>query len=206
MAITKDSLLEGLSGSIGKLTISVTGDGKTILKHRIGKRRSKTSAAQMNQRLRFKMLVTFVRSVLPYVRCGFAEYGSQAFARSVSANKTAVASDASGISYADIKVAHGSMAAISAQTSVAGTAVTFKWDSMAYEGMADGADIIMPMVYNTDKGLGIYNVSKFTRADGMAVVAFPDIWKGDTLALYIAVRNADATQSSDSTYLGMVEA
>ncbi|MCQ2227820.1 MAG: DUF6266 family protein [Bacteroidales bacterium] len=207
MAISKDSLLEGFCGSIGKLTIIAAEDGKTILKRRIGKRnRSKMSDAQRMQQARFKMLVTCVRSVLPYVRYGYAEYGSRAYAKAVSENKMAVASDATSISYADIKVAHGSMAAISAQTSVAGTAVTFKWDSMAYEGMADSADIIMPMVYNTNKSLGIYSISRFTRADGMAVVTFPEIWKGDTLALYIAVRNADATKSSDSTCLGQVMA
>lgn len=67
-------------------------------------------------------------------------------------------------------------------------------------------DIVCVLLYNPSKNVATYDVSSASRLDASLTIAYPQLWVGDEVHVYLATRNIPGTVISDSQHIASITA
>lgn len=208
MAKIKKGILGGISGSVGNI-VGFQRQGNDYIRTKPANVRNPNTEAQQKQRLRFRLIVAFLKSVKPFIKVGFKYSGVKGgpFSVAMSVNvKEAIGGDFPdyAIDPQKLVLSQGSLygANVSAlDMSTAGSA-TITWVSDTSTAESSGNDSAMVLLYNTAKGEVAYRISGSLRSDETVTLPVPGGWSGDDIAGFLAFRAEDEASVSDSIYLG----
>lgn len=79
--------------------------------------------------------------------------------------------------------------------------VIFRWTNNGGIGNAESEEIAMPLIYNKERKIAIYDMDTATRADTYTQMNLPQEWSGNTLIFYLSFRNANGKEVSNSIKL-----
>lgn len=206
MGLIKRGILGGFTGRVGTVVGSTWKDVSYMRALAISVSNPRTPK-QQNQRGKFAMSMNFLHSITPYVRVGYKTFATNRTAFNAAMSyilRHAITGQAPQLSidYEHALVARGSlMPVFNATATLADGKVTLKWKDNSRMGDALPTDLAMPLAYNKERGLAIYDLELATRADGTAQLVLPDNWTDQPLAIYLAFRSADGSRVTNSVCL-----
>ena len=189
MGTIKQGILGGFSGRVGTVVGSTWNSVHYMraLALSVGNPRTEK---QQSQRSKFALTLSFLQAITPYVREGYRNYADRCTAFNAA------------MSYLLKNAVTGSVTPVFvAEAASEGGKVTFTWTDNSGTGDAQPTDVAMPLVYNKDKRVAVYDMQAATREDGTAELTLPEGWDGDALAIYLAFRSADGRYQSNSLCL-----
>lgn len=208
MAKLSNGILGGISGTVGNV-VGGRWRGIDYIRSKPASVKNPNTEAQRTQRMRFRLVITFLRKIQPFVAIGFRKgrksQTEMNYAMSVNIR------DAITGTYPDLEIdpsalivsvgdLQGSSTA-GLDLSVAETA-TFTWINEAGVGNASDDDAAMVLLYNADKDAVIYKLHGASRMDENLAVTIPASWSGDSVAGYLTFRSETSRGVSDSQFLG----
>ena len=196
----------GLSGKTGNL---VGSSWKGIHYLRINPQtvRNPRTESQIEQRNKVKLIVGVLRPVLLLLRMGFKNDAVKmsAYNAAFSYNiQNAITGDSPNleVDWTALRLSQGHLLGVETPTvTVANSKISFQWTDNSGEMSAKSTDVVMPVVYNIDKGYAVFGTGG-TRISELCDVAIPTSWVDDTVAMYLSVFSVETNEVSDSVYLG----
>jgi len=211
MAIMKQGILGGLSGSIGNVTGS-SWKGKAVLKSKPQSVANPQTAAQTAQRTKFGFVVAFAKEILAshikplWDRFASGQSGYNAF---VSANIDLFLNPFPSAPQ-DFVLGTGKMAATpmtQAQGNNGSATVTINWADDSGDGFKLATDEAYVVAMNGTSLEIAGEAAQATRADQTASFDFPSAQNtGETLWFWLCFRRADGTVVSKTAYATAVVA
>lgn len=213
MGVINCGILGGFSGKVGSV-VGTFVNGEAVIKS-LPENRSKgaTTPQQELQRQKVIAVAKFLKPILRYIQASFqndaieqSEYNA-AFAFNVK-DAISVSGGKPAIVFASARVAHGNLPAKvhDATAVVAPGSITYRWTNNDIVYSADASDIMLPLIYNTNKMQAIFDLSSFSRMDEQLILQTPPDWAGDSVAAFLAIAKADHSRVSNSIYLGTITA
>ena len=80
--------------------------------------------------------------------------------------------------------------------------VALSWGDNSGVGNASDTDFVMPLVYNANKRVAIYDMVSSCRGDEGVSLSYPSDWVGDTVHVYLAFVSENGSSVSDLVYVG----
>ena len=80
--------------------------------------------------------------------------------------------------------------------------VALSWGDNSGVGNASDTDFAMPLVYNANKRVAIYDMVSSCRGDEGVSLSYPSDWVGDTVHIYLGFMAEDGSLVSNSAYVG----
>ena len=80
--------------------------------------------------------------------------------------------------------------------------VALSWGDNSGVGNASDTDFAMPLVYNANKRVAIYDMVSSCRGDEGVSLSYPSDWVGDTVHVYLAFVLENGSSVYDSVYVG----
>ncbi len=206
MGKIKDGVYGGVSGKIGNL---VGSSWKGIPYMRVNPQTvsNPRTNAQQAHRAKISLVTKTLKQLSGYVNCGFKNeaVGMTAYNAAYSYTlRYCVKGEYPdlGIDWEQFMVSRGNLPNVEqVQVERTGRTVAFRWDATCRMRMAKRIDMVMPVLFNVDKGQALYGMGN-TRASGQCVVEVPSLWEGDVCMAYVAVFAVDSDEVSDSIWLG----
>ena len=203
--ITK-GILGGFSGTVGTV-IGGTWKGIDYMRSQPAKRSGSFTQAQLDQQVKFALVVKFLQSMTAFVMLSFRNFAIQmtGFNSAMSYNlKNAV----TGIypdytlDYSMVLVSRGDLPnATAPAASTAGSNVTFTWTNNAGMGKALATDKAMLVVYCEDYNMCIYTTGSAARSAGTDLLDV-STFSGKTVQTYIGFISEDGKDVAGSIYTG----
>ena len=212
MGKISQGVLGGFSGKVGNV---VGGSWKGIDYMRI-KPASVTNprtAAQVDQRSKFSIVLNFLQPMTEFLRVGFKLYAKKMtqFNSAMSYNLNHAVTGAYpnfSIDYPNVLVSRGQLngAIGAAATSTNPATVDFTWVDNSGPGRskASTTDKAMLLLYNASKGIAVYNLEGESRDTGAQSLDTPADFSGDDVEAFMAFISEDGSQVSNSVYVGSV--
>jgi len=212
MGKISQGVLGGFSGKVGNV---VGGSWKGIDYMRIkpASVANPRTAAQVDQRSKFSIVLNFLQPMSEFLRVGFKLYANKmtqfnsAMSYNLNHAVTGTYPDFT-IDYPNALVSHGQLngATGAAVASVNPAVVDFTWADNSGPGRskASTTDKAMLLVYNASKGIAVYNLEGASRDTGAQSLDVPADFSGDEVQAYLAFISEDGSQVSDSVYVGSV--
>ncbi|REL23931.1 hypothetical protein DYD21_20675 [Rhodohalobacter sp. SW132] len=208
MAKLSSGILGGISGTVGNV-VGGRWRGIDYIRSKPASVKNPNTEAQRNQRMRFRLVITLLRKMQPFVVIGFRK-GRKNQTEMNYAMSVNVRNAISG-TYPDLEIdpqalvvsvgdLQGSSTA-GLDLSVAETAI-FTWINESGVGNASDNDAAMALLYNVDKDAVIYKLHGASRADENLAVTLPESWSGDSVAGYLTFRSETNRGVSNSQFLG----
>lgn len=208
MAKLNSGILGGISGTVGNV-VGAHWRGIDYIRSKPANVNDPNTEAQQAQRMRFKLVIEFLKRIRPLIRVGF-EKGARNqtfFNRAMSVNiREAVggtfpdlALDAQALVFAEGELSGPESPAVDASVA---EVITLTWTNNGGSGSAFDDDGAMALIYNEDTGETVTMLNGAVRSDESLDVIIPAGWSGDTVAAYIAFRTADNAAVSNSRYIG----
>ena len=80
--------------------------------------------------------------------------------------------------------------------------VALSWGDNSGVGNASDTDFAMPLVYNANKRVAIYDMVSSCRGDEGVSLSYPSDWVGDTVHVYLVFVSENGSSVSDSVCVG----
>lgn len=164
---------------------------------------------QLNARIRFKLLVGFLRPINSLLRVGFKNVKKEkqsGFNAAFSANYSAVTGVAPNyvISYAQVMVSKGSLAPAYAPevSTVVGAGIKFDWSALAVLDSGEPTDLVTVLVYNEAQNLFVGFMGVAARSALTYTLDLPSEFAGDQVQCWISMASANGDLVSDSKFVG----
>lgn len=199
----------GFQGKAGAL-VGRRKDGKNIVSAIPHPSQKPATLAQVNQRAKFGMLVSFLRRITGLIRVGFQDardQGQTAFNAAFQENYykaiTGVAPNFT-IDYPKLVYSKGLLSVPYNPVALADTPSILKvsWEAYFESDSGSATDLATIVVYNPAKGKFV----KMTGAAARSALTFnltvPPDFAGDDVHLWISMVSADGKMVSDSQYIG----
>ena len=208
MAKLSKGILGGISGTVGNV-VGGRWRGIDYIRSKPSSVKNPRTEAQRTQRMRFSLVMSFLKRSRPFINIGFYNggRGQTAMNRAMSLNVR----DAITGTYPDLEinpdtlvVSTGDLQGTSTaglDLSVADTA-TVTWSNEAGSGNASNDDAAMVLLFNTEKGAVVYSLHGASREDETLQLALPQSWSGDPVAGHLTFRSETGREVSASLYLG----
>ncbi len=208
MAKLSKGILGGISGTVGNV-VGGRWRGIDYIRSKPSSVKNPKTEGQLAQRMRFSMVMNFLKKSRAFIGIGFQNSGrgQTAMNRAMSLNVR----EAITGTYPDLEispealvVSTGDLLGASAagiDLSVAGTA-DVTWSNDAATGNGINEDGAMVLLFNTAKQAVVYSVFGASRQDETLQIAIPPSWSGDPVAGYLAFRSETGREVSESIYLG----
>lgn len=211
MAIFSKGILGGFSGKVGNV-IGSSWKGIDYMRSKPTKVNDPKTEAQLSQRQKFRLIMSFLRKVKPILDRGFrTNTGKMSPINSASSYnlRNAITGDYPDqeIDYMSVLVSRGQLlpARGASAESTNPNQVSFSWTDNSGIGSARPDDEAMILVYNRDKDRAIYIAGNGpVRQDEGYVLDLPETFGGDTVEVYLAFVSEDGDTASDSEYLGSI--
>ena len=207
MAILKNGVFGGFSGKVGNV-VGSSWKGIEYIKSRPAKMTNPRTKGQTNQRKKFIVTQTFLRTFKPLIRIGFRNYAQDrmsAFNAAMSYNmKNSIKSEADEVEldFSKVLVSVGPLcSATGLYVEVCERELQFKWNP-TLEGNANSQDQAMVLAYNPAKVEAVHDINAGKRSSAAASIILPNSWNDDFIETFLALKNADRSMLSDSIYTG----
>ena len=212
MGKISQGVLGGFSGKVGNV---VGGSWKGIDYMRIkpASVANPRTAAQVDQRSKFSIVLNFLQPMTEFLRVGFKLYAKKMtqFNSAMSYNLNHAVTGAYpnfSIDYPNVLVSRGQLngAIGAAATSTNPATVDFTWVDNSGPGRskASTTDKAMLLLYNASKGIAVYNLEGESRDTGAQSLDTPADFSGDDVEAFMAFISEDGSQVSNSVYVGSV--
>lgn len=212
MGTFKKGILGGFSGKVGTV-IGSNWRGLDVMRSLPKKSGVNPTAQQLEQRQKFALITGFLSpiSALLSAYFGNATGTSSRLNNAVSYHIKAAITGISPnfeINYAKVLLCKGELIGVKdaiMSAPVAG-AVQLDWANNAGQVLAEASDLLVAVLYNSDKAQFVVDEGSATRQDATASIAIPAEFAGDTLHAWVAFTDAVQKKASSSVYLGTVVA
>lgn len=211
MAKIREGILGGLSGKVGTV---VGGRWRDVdyIRSKPAYVRNPNTEGQQRQRARFKLMISLMRRLRPFLNEGFSVLAVRQtpMNAAMSVNlKNAISGEFPDfeVSFPDLIVARGDLkkpTGFSAEATTTGS-VSINWKDNSGRGSAKDTDQALLLIYNTDSEEAEYDVSNYTRSDAAMEFEVPEEWYGENLECYLAFKSENGEEVSESVYLGSVK-
>lgn len=209
MGKINQGILGGFSGKVGTV-VGSSWKGITYVRSVAQSVKNPRTPAQMEQRAKFRLLVSFLSDVTEFVRVGYGALAVKQTAHNAAfkynyRNALSGEGESLKIDYSKVRVSEGSLpGAESGEVSAADGKIKLTWLAIM-GGKAASGDKVMTLLYNpARRDVVTMTDGDVSRMDGSYESAYPNEWKGDKVEAFVAFRNA-AGEVSNSLYLGSVE-
>ena len=207
-----------LTGGIDYDMIGKTGNhvgrrvkGENIISMKPAKSNRPPSPLQYDQRLRFGLITSWVRSLLSVLEIGYKEYTSEmsAYNMAVSENMKYAVTGVSPnfmIDYAEARFSKGVLRKLS-DAEVAngvGAVIDFTWTSVIGQSYSKATDQVGVVVYNPVKDEFVALMNAAVRSAEEYELQLPLDWTGDPVHCWVLVVSADGKLVSDTLYVGQL--
>ena len=204
-------LVNGINGPfVGKVgnIIGTSRNGQAYIKAAHAKKRKKNNKPLSENQSRFSTAHYWLQPLLNFVRVGYKDYkrsGEFNAAKSYVMNN-AIENTGSdfAINPALVKLSQGDLP-LSADIAVAKSGadkLEFTWTFGGREEKGNGADQVMMVAYDAEKGRAHYETTGQFRRTGSDVLK---VIKGGKYHVYMAFTSHDRVKQSESVYLGEVK-
>ena len=207
MGTIKKGILGGFSGKVGTV-VGAFWKGIAYMRSLAGSVHNPKTTKQMQHRLKFAIVSEFLSRIQGFVKAGFS-------AKAVGMSEVNAAfkynfDNAIGgvypayellfnkfyVSVGSLDLPDNPSAAIDSQI------LSVSWNDNSGLGKAEATDEAMLLVYNSVKDQSVYSLAAGTRADRQASLTLPTSWSGDSVDVWLSMRNPDTGLVSNSVYLG----
>lgn len=208
MAKIKKGILGGITGSIGNI-VGFQRQGNDYIRTKPAKVKNPNTEAQQKQRLRFSLMIAFLRSIKAFINIGFKQSSGNksAFSTAMSVNVKqaiggefpdfAIDPEALVLSQGDLYGATEYGMDVSVQGSV-----TLTWTSDTSTANASENDSVMVLLFNTVNGEVAYRLNGGLRSEESLTLDIPAGWSGHDVAAFLSFRAEDENAVSGSIYVG----
>lgn len=210
MGKIKQGILGGFSGKVGTV-IGSSWKGISYMRGQAQHVKNPRTEAQLEQRSKFSLTLAFLKPITAYIRIGYKTTANKqtpfnAAMSYIVKNAITGAYPDYELNFANILVSRGALepAKNASYEAGAGSFIIKERGETTSTGRA--TDILMPLIFNADKGEAVFSTSGASRADGQITVNIPADWSGDTCHLYLGLISEDGTAVSNSVYLGSATA
>lgn len=210
MATINHGVMGGFSGAVGTV-VGGSWNGIDYMRARPTDRKDAKSIAQLDQRVRFKRVIEFLKPLKSFLPVGFKtrKAGQSAFNAAASCNlPDALTGDYPNyrIDFSKAIVSQGALPGAlnpGAHSAQAGL-IEFHWEnnSFAIDAMANDKAVLV--VYNPGIGRVVARTGGNSRSSGHQVLALPENFAGHMVHCYIAFQKANQTLISNSQYAGSI--
>ena len=203
--LSSNSVFGTITGSIGGYIFGNHKGTPYVRKKAVNVSNPRT-AAQLDQRAKFKTVIEFLKPLKSFLRIGFKSQTAK-----MSAFNAAMAYHLSHalmgsyleyvIDYSKVLVSRGKLSGAKnpAASIINAGEIEFTWKDNRY-AMAN--DMVMVVVYNPTKQEVVTIVGGTFRTEERLSIKIPLTFAGDEVYCYIAFQNARGTDASDSQFLG----
>lgn len=201
----------GFQGKAGAL-VGRWKDGKNVISAIPHPSQTPPTVAQINQRAKFKMLVSFLRRLTPLIRVGFQnahkENQSEFNAAFVQNYANAIAGVAPNyvIDYPEFMYSKGFLSGAYAAAAVVDTPATIKlsWTAQLDTGEGLPTDMATIVVYNPVKNQFVRLIGAAARSALAFNLTVPPDFAGDACHVWMSMVSANGKLVSDSKYIDEV--
>lgn len=209
MGTIKQGILGGFSGKVGTV-IGSSWKGISYMRGQAQHVKNPRTAGQVNQRLKFNLVLNFLQPNVPYIRIGYKSQAAKQteFNAAMSylvKNAVTGTSPDYALDYTKVVVSKGGLTQVTEAADswvAAQNKLTFSWTDNSGVGNALATDKAMPFIYNKAKNETIYNTAGATRTTHTMDVTVPNNWVGDKVEVYLGMVSEDGALVADSIYLG----
>lgn len=209
MGTISKGILGGFSGKVGNV-IGSNWKGIDYMRSKSSRRNSKPTQPQLEQQLKFALVVRFVQTITGLVDISFGNFAvrKSGFNSAVSYTlKNAIAGTypVYSIQYADALVSRGDLPNVLAPAVTVGAAglVTWSWTDNSGVGIARATDKALLAAYCPAFNQCVYTTGSASRnaiTDGLNLAAF----SGQDVHTWIGFISEDGQNVASSLYTGMV--
>jgi hypothetical protein len=210
MATINQGVMGGFSGTVGTV-VGGKWNGKDYMRGRQTGHTDAKSMAQLDQRARFKTVIQFLKPLKAFLNVGFKNHkaGLSAYNAASSYNLNHALAGVYPdykIDYSKVKVCHGSLPGALNPSVTAGTngEILFSWENNSNVLHAMANDKVVLVVYNPNIKKNRTLIDGNSRMSGTQAFILPDGFGKENLQCYIAFRNINQTNISDSQYVGSI--
>lgn len=199
----------GFQGKTGAL-VGRRRDGQNVITAIPHPSSKPATVAQLNQRAKFGMLISFLRRMTGLIRVGFQDAHQRdqsafnaAFRENYYNAVTGVAPNFT-IDYPELVYSKGTLSGAYNATVVVDTPATIKvsWTAQLATGLGLGTDLATIVAYNPAKGQFVTLAGAAARSALNFNLAVPPDFAGDNCHVYISMVSANGKLTSDSRYIG----
>lgn len=215
MGVYKQGFFGPYSGRVGNL-IGTFWKGRCVLRIRAANYSDANTIAQQTQRLKFKIVSSFLKAHEQLIRLGFAAADASitAFNSALKTNLEAVTGDFPNLALdlTAVKLSTGNLPGLEAGTASSTVAETVKidWNDNSNSTNAFVGDKLMVSVIDSSTGEVFLNGTDISRSAGTANIVLPSGWTGRNVEVHaFFVKKVDKVSSQDhvsaSQYIGNVD-
>lgn len=210
MGSIKLGVLGGFSGKVGTV-IGYIRNGLAFMRGLALSHTDANTPAQQEQRVKFSLVVKFLRPFAALLRIGFKTAGSRlsGFNAAMSynmANAVKGLYPAFEIDYTKVLLCKGNLPGALNPEAVSGQAgkIDFTWDNNDWDAGANPLDKVILIAYNPLLQKAVTEIGDATRASGSQSLTVPEIFSGNQVQCYIGFTNEHKTEFSNCEFLATV--
>ena len=210
MGKIKQGILGGFSGKVGTV-IGSFWKGKSLMRGLTQSHHDAKTQDQLAQRAKFSLMAKFNSLIQGITNIGFkdAENGTTAQNEAMSYNlKHAITGTypSFAVDYANVLVSMGPLPNVEAPAANDDGAghLEVSWTDNTGDGDTTGDDLVMVLIYNSDKDATRAFPAAAKRGDQTFTFTNPTNWSADTVHVYVAAKSVKDSTTSRSEYLGTV--
>jgi|LSQX01.2.fsa_nt_gb hypothetical protein len=209
MGTIKQGILGGFSGKVGTV-IGGSWKGISYMRSQAQSIKNPRTEAQMSQRTKFALALSFLKPMTELLRTGFKLYANKKTAFN-SAMSYTLANAISGdypdyeLQFANALVSRGALTVATNGTATSSSGnVVISWDDNSGVGTAKATDKTLIAILNADRGEAVTVSAGEARVTGTQTLAVPADWLGENVHVYLGFVSEDFKEVANSVYLGSV--
>ncbi len=208
-----DGIFGSFSGRVGNV-VGANWRGIDVLRKRPRKKPGRVgTAAQLEQRAKFAMVVQFLNPIKEVVGAYFSKdtKTKSRFNLATGYNLKNALVEGPGntfeLDYSKVLISKGELRGLEggAVAAAAGNLLDVSWADNSGQGSAAATDIVVAVVYSPSLDLfQMYNPSTATRGDAAVQLALPAFYNATEVHVWATVLSSDRKVTAVSTYMGTV--
>ncbi|MET3113873.1 hypothetical protein AAKU52_001604 [Pedobacter sp. CG_S7] len=210
MGIIRNGILGEFSNKTGNL-VGASWRKLNVIRSLPVKRNKSPSVAQLNQRQKFAMIISFLSPIAALIKMGYHQQENVASAMNVAVSINLANSingiaphfniDLTKISFSAGKLELPDFIAIDA---IIGHSIVFSWGYNGNERrLMSPADLVTLLVYNASKKVFAYQINAAGRSERFYTLKLPEAFIGDRVHCYLSFNAMKSKgQVSNSIYAG----
>jgi len=210
MAKILNGILGGFSGKVGTV-IGACWNGIDYMRSIAASITNPKTAAQLEQRAKFSLVIKFLRPLTVFLRLGFKSAANKmsGFNAAVAYNiKNAITGAYPNylMDYTKVVLSRGLLPGLlnpEATSPEQGT-IQFTWENNSYEAEANDDDQVFLVVIDPTTNKAVTLLGGSTRAAGSDSITVPAIFSGQLVQCYAGFTNGNESLISDSSFVDAV--
>ncbi|MBQ4376553.1 MAG: hypothetical protein II793_02520 [Bacteroidales bacterium] len=212
MGTYKNGILGGFSGKVGTV-IGSFWKGRNVMRAVPAHVSDPATPLQQAQRARFALVGRFVAACQGFINVGYVNQTATITAGNAAVRDNLQNGSVQGtgtnvsLDYTRVSLSSGSHVNPANPAAAQGTGHTIdvSWtDNTGVSPEVLSTDIVMVCLYNPSRMASTYDVSSASRLDASLTIAYPSLWVGDEVHVFLATRSIAGTLVSPTLHLASI--